>query len=216
MSVAERIVDVLLESDDVDPKAFTARHSDQIYNTWEQVGGDVDWWEFGGTFHNEGLGQLVHVPGIEAGGLKEWSSWDIKLTPADEAAISVQFPKQIDPDYPEDGDENEQAREDAYEKLREERAEKKNADRRMPVYRWLDDNIEDYASHFEEVERQTQEPITSLGLGAQWDILGQIIGYHEFDDQPDRYTYAEIDAYLQPREDFKGRSRQQHHLPDIQ
>jgi hypothetical protein len=213
MSTAERIVIALLETDEFDPKSFTARHSDAIYNTWEQVDGDVDWWEHGGTFHNPGLSTMLH---IDSSGLKDWSSWDIKLKPEDEAAILAQFPEQIDPEYPEGGDENERAREDAIEAKKQERADEKNAARKVHVYRWLDDHIDDYADHIPEVLQQMDmsiEQFNAMPLGAQWAALGSIVGYHEFDDYPDTYTQAELDAYLQPRDDFRGRSRQQHHLP---
>jgi len=222
MSVAEQIVDVLLEAgdDDVDPKAFTARHADAIYNTWEQVDGDVDWWEYGGTFHNPGLGQLVHIPGIESAGLKDWASWDITLTPEDEAALLAQFPVDKLPEDPDSEDYNEHDREQAADKLRDERAEQKNANRKMPVYRWSDDYIQDYADQLpgvlEQMNNMPIEEFNELPLGAQWSAIGQVVGYHEFDDTPDNYTWAELDAYLQPREDFRGRSRQQHHPPDIQ
>lgn len=214
MSVAEQIVDVLLESDEVDPKAFTARHSDAIYNTWEQVDGDVDWWEFGGTFHNPGLGQLVHIPGLEGAELKDWAGWDIELTPEQLAPIQAQFPVDIDPEWPEGGDQNEHDRERAIDALKDKLAEQKNVERKMPVYRWLDDSITDYSDHFPAIEEQTQMSMDDLSLGAQWAALGQMIGWHEFDDAPDYYTWDELDKYLQPREDFRGRSRQQHHLPE--
>jgi hypothetical protein len=217
MRNAERIVNVLLESDDVDPKSFTSRHSDTIYNTWEQVDGDVDWWEYGGTFHNLGQGQLVHIPGIEGAGLKDWSSWDITLTPEDEAALLAQFPVEIDPEFPEHGDDNERAREDAEEKLKDERAEQENANRQMPVYRWTDDYIEDYLERLDKTltfAGMSYEEFDNLPLGGKWAALGQMLGYHEFDDSPDRYTWEELDKYLQPREDFRGKSRQQHHLPE--
>jgi hypothetical protein len=217
VSTAERIVEVLLESDEVDPKAFVGSRADQMFNIWEQVDGDTDWWEYGGTFHNEGLGMLVHIPGIEGAELKDWSSWDIKLTPEDEAALLVQFPVDIDQEDPEDGDWNEGDRERAAEKLRDERAEQKNANRKMPVYRWGDDYIEDYLGRLDQnltFAGMSYEEFDNLALGAKWAALGQMLGYHEFDDSPDKYTWAELDAYLQPREDFRGRSRQQHHLPE--
>lgn len=217
MSTAERIVTVLLESDEIDPKAFVASRGDEMFNVWEQVDGDMDWWEYGGTFHNEGLGEMAHIPGTEASELKDWASWDIKLTPEDEAAILAQFPVLIDPEYPEGGDDNEQAREDAAEKLREERAEQKNANRKMPVYRWTDDFIEDYIDRLDrnlQYAGMSREEFDELPIGAKWAALGQMLGYYEFDDSPDSYTYAEIDAYLQPREDFKGRSQQHNQLPD--
>jgi hypothetical protein len=217
MSIAERVVTALLEADEVDPKSFTDRHSDTIYNTWEQVDGDTDWWEYGGTFHNPGLGMLAHVDGLESAGAKDWSSWDIKLGPEDEAAILAQFPVNVDPEWPEGGDENERAREDATENRKQEIADQKNTARKVHVWRWTDDNIGDYADHVADVLNQTgmtEEQFSELPLGAQWAQIGQIIGYHEFDDYPDKYTEAEIKAYLTPLEDFRGRSRRQHSLPD--
>ena len=188
MSIAERIVEALLETDEVDPKAFVSSRGQEMFNKWEQVDGDVNWWEYGGTFHNEELGQLVHVPGIESAGLKDWASWDIKLTPNDEAALLAQFPVDVVPDDPEGTDYNEHDREQAAEKLRDERAEQKNAARQMPVYRWSDDYIEDHADDVAEVLNRTgmsQEEFDALPLGAKWATIGQIMGFHEFDDSPD-------------------------------
>ncbi len=116
----------------------------------------------------------------------------------------------------EGGDENERAREDAIEAKKQERADEKNAARKVHVYRWLDDHIEDYADHIPEILRQMDmsiEQFNALPIGAQWSALGSVIGYNEFDDYPDTYTQAELDAYLQPRDDFRGKSRQRHQLP---
>jgi hypothetical protein len=214
LSTAQRIVETLLEADEVDPKRFTARHSDAIYNTWEQVDGDVDWWNEGGTFHNPGLNMLIHV---DSSGLKDWAAWDIKLKPQDEAEILAQFPVKIDPEWPEGGDENEQARDDATENRRQEIADEKNAARKVHVYRWLDDHIQDYLGRLDQTltfAGMSYEEFDNLSLGAKWAVLGQMLGYAEFDSYPDTYTEAELDAYLQPRDDFRGRSRQHNHLPD--
>jgi hypothetical protein len=208
MSTAQRIVEALLEADEVDPKRFTARHSDTIYNTWEQVDGDVDWWNHGGTFYNPGLHTLIHV---DSSGLKDWAAWDIKLKPEDEAEILAQFPVNIDPEWPEGGDDNERAREQAIDDRRQEIADEKNAARKVHVYRWLDDHIEDYSSHIPEVLQQTGmsiEQFNAMPIGAQWAALGMVIGFAEFDSYPDTYTEAELNDYLQPRDDFRGRSRQ--------
>lgn len=215
MKTAERIVEALLESDEVDPKHFALSRSDQMFDRWEQVDGDMDWWEHGGTFHNDELGQLIHIPGLDG---EDYSSWDIELTPEDEAEILAQFPVQIDPEWPEGGDENEQNREDAIEKLKDERAEQKNAARTQSCERWTDDYIEDYADSLPDVLHQMNdmdlEEFKEMPLGAQWSAIGQILGYSQFDDMPEPYTWAELDKYLTPRTDFRGKSRQQHHLPE--
>jgi hypothetical protein len=214
MSLPERIVEALLETDEVDPKAFVGARGDQMYDVWVQIDGDVDWWEFGGTFHNEQQGLLAHVVGLDSANLKDWASWDIKLTPADLEAINAQFPVDIDPEWPEGGDQNERAREDAVEKLKDERAEQKNANRKMPVYRWTDDAITDFSDRFEQIADHYEVPFEELTLGQKWAAIGQILGYDEMDSYPEKYTWEELNKYLQPRQDFRGMSRQQHSLPD--
>lgn len=157
---------------------------------------------------------LVH---IDSSGLKDWSAWDITLRPQDEAAILAQFPVNIDPEWPEGGDENERAREQATDDRKQEIADEKNAARKVRVHRWLDDHIEDYLGRLDQTltfAGMSYDEFDSLSVGAKWAVLGQMLGYHEFDDAPDAYTEAELDAFLQPRDDFKGRSRQQHHHPE--
>jgi hypothetical protein len=145
---------------------------------------------------------MLHVPGLENCELKDWSGWDIDLTPDQMDQINAKFPVNIDPEWPEGGDQNENERERAISDLKDEIAEQKNVARKMKVYRWPDDGIDDFEQHFETVENQTGQPLSEIPLGVQWAELGQILGFEE------------LDKYLQPRDDFRGRSRRRHQLPD--
>jgi hypothetical protein len=211
VSIASSIVKRLLETDEVDPKEFISQNSDEMWDVWEQVDGDMDWWTYGGTFHNAAQEMMVHVPGLESAGIKDIDPWDIELSEEELAQINAQFPVRVDPEFPEDGDENEDAREEAIDALKTKKAEEATAARKMPVYRWLDDHIEDYADKFPGLAEQmgvTLEEIENMPLGAKWSMLMQAYGPDEFDSDPDRYTYEEIKKYLTPMRSWRDQERE--------
>jgi hypothetical protein len=198
MSVAEQIVDVLLEADEIDPKNFFDRHAGALFNLWEQTGGDRDWWTYGGTFHNPGLGEMLHVSGMEQEGLKEIEHWDIELTPEEQAQLEVDYPVKIDPDFPEDGDENERDRDLAKETIQMHHADQLNENRKIHVYRWTDDFIEDWADKFDDISRSIGTQVSELPLPAQWEAIGDYFGWEELDYSPTMMTKAELEKLLEP------------------
>lgn len=210
MSTAERIVDVLLESDEPDFKAFLDRNTNEIYNVWEQTGGDVDWWTYGGTFHNPGLGEMVHVVGLEGEGIKDTSHYDFELTDEEMAKINAEYPVKIDPEFPDDGDENERDREMAVEDVQTAKYNEWEANLKVAVYRWTDDFIEDWADKFDEMSNSFGTPISELSLPEQWQAIGEHFGWEELDFSPVKMTKPQIEALLTP---FKDKSQPQDQPP---
>jgi hypothetical protein len=212
VNIPERIVETLLEADDnIDFRSFLDRNTQAMYDVWEQVDGDVDWWTYGGTFHNPGRGEMVHVAGLEGEGLKEIEHWDIELTDEEMAQINADYPVKIDPDFPEDGDENERDREMAVDSLKSHRADELNANRKVHVYQWTDDFIEDWADKFDDISNSVGERIEELELPGQWCAIGQYFGWDELDHSPTLMTRAEIEKLLTP---FKDTSPQSSPPPD--
>jgi hypothetical protein len=198
MSIAERIVDVLLESDEIDPKGFFDRHAGALFNLWEQTGGDRDWWTYSGTFHNPGLGEMMHVAGLEHEGIKELTHWDFELTDDERAQINVDYPVKIDPDFPEDGDENERDRESAVEDIQTQKYDQWVENLKVHVYRWTDDFIDDWTDDFEAIGQSMGVNMTELSLPEQWQAIGEYKGWEELDYSPVMMTKAELEKLITP------------------
>lgn len=201
MSTAEHVVEALLENDEFDAKKFAISRSDQIYNAWEQVGGDVDWWTYGGTFHNPGTGEMMHISGLEGEGIKDLTHWDFELTDAERAQIEVDYPVKIDPEFPDDGDENERDRDMAVEDYQERHYENWKKNLKVTVYRWGDDHIEDWSDKFDDVSQGMGERVEEMPLAGQWEAIGQYFGWEELDCSPVMMTKDQIEAIIKPATD---------------
>lgn len=189
------LVHVLLE-DDSEADDFLDRHVDMIADKYQQIGGDRDWWTYGGTFYNPAQSTILHIPGLEGEGLEDKSSWDMELTPEDLEAINQQFPPDIDPDDPT-YDLNADDREEAQEARKQAKADAFNRDRKIRVYRFLDDNIEDWGDQLDDLRAQMPEgEFDALPNFAKWIEIGNHWGFDELDPYPDRYTKEELEKYL--------------------
>jgi hypothetical protein len=201
MSIPERIVKALLEAEEFDPKGFTTRHTQTIYNVWEQVGGDVDWWTYGGTFHNPGTGEMMHIAGLESEGIKDLSHWDFELTDSERAQIETDYPVKIDPEFPDDGDENERDRGMAVEDYQEKHYENWKNNLKVSVYRWGDDHVEDWADKFDDISNSMGARVDELSLPEQWQAIGEYFGWEELDFSPVMMTKEQIEAIIKPPTD---------------
>lgn len=196
MSIAKNIVARLLE-DEAEADDFLERYT----AGFTQVGGDFgDPWAYGGVWYNYATQQIVHCPGLEGEGIEDKSSWDMKLTPEEEAGLLQRFP--VVRETPEDDDDNEWERDQARDELLQQKAEAANAAVSLPVYRFDDDEyIGDWEEYFPEIIAQFgakgQEMWDSWPRYQQWIAIAEYKGYHEMDSYPDRYTKAELSKYLE-------------------
>lgn len=204
MNLALRIVAHLLEDDrdrvDAEVDDFIARYEPG----WTQVGGDFGSpWEYGGTWYHWTRKDILHCPGLEGQGLEDKASWDMTLTPEEEAALLAQFPVLDDGDGV---DENERDRDDAREEQLQAKADAFNAARKLPVYSFSEDPIawleKDWADAIPELIGQWGEEGPAIWermpLHQKWIALAECKGWYEFDHYPDHCTKAELRKRLGP------------------
>jgi hypothetical protein len=196
MSDPEKIVSALLEDEFEDPKEFMDRNSEEMLNKWEQIAGDSDAWTHGGSWFNPFKQEIVHVNGLEGEGLKEVDSYDLELDPQEEAKLNADFPPFIDPDFPEDGDQNERDREIEKESILAAKADKINTEIKIPVYRFLDEELDDWPQQ-DLIAAQFEEGFwDKLSTADKWIEVGKWHGFQELDAHPDSFTKAELSKYL--------------------
>lgn len=203
MSTASHIVDVLLEAGDgIDFKAFLDRHNEPLHNHYEQIGGDFgDPWESGGHWFNPFKSELVVIRGLEGEGMRDYEIDDFEISNDELAQLQTHFPVKIDPEFPDDGDENERSRDDAREDMLQAKADKANLEYKMPVYRFLDEEFRpgEWQFDIDQVKQswgEQQYLWDTLPREQQWLAIGDLKGWEEFDPAPEQFTKAELKAYL--------------------
>lgn len=207
MSEPEQIVYKLLEDqppEDQEPeldaasaKAWLQTHGEDMLNKFEQIGGDYgDPWLYGGSWHNHYTGDIVHINGLEGEGVRERHYDDEKLTPEELAAIYAQFPKEADD--PQVINDNERDRDEAIDALKLSKYEAREANQKLPVYRFCDEEIgEDEWPDQISIRSQFDPGVyDEMPTAQKWLEIGQYHGFHELDHYPDSYTKAELSKYL--------------------
>lgn len=162
---------------------------------WEQISGDFGSpWDYGGTWYNAKLDELLHFPGVE--GDKDTDSRlpviDSKLTPYHYRAI-------IDKLHLDD----QMAWENTEDEIRTEIASQMDAAKKFPYYRVVVDDNEwierDYAKEIAEIKVEqelTDETWAALPPAQKEASLADRMGWHEFDLYPEKITRTELSVLL--------------------
>jgi hypothetical protein len=177
---------------------YVKQNAATVGDRWEHIDGDTYVWTYGGTYYNPAHRMLVHMDGLD-GNVKEFWANEMELTPEEQAALLAKFPVQVDPEYPEGGDENELERERAEDDLKENKAEAANAARKQRVYRSSVDEFHDRDWNLNQVLDGIEngaEVLAGMNDAQKWCLIGQTFGWEELDSYPDLYTKAELEEYL--------------------
>lgn len=202
MNEAEKVVDVLLEMEDgIDPKEYLDQNAEEMINKWEQIGGDFgDPWVHGGDWFNLFKREIIHIDGLEGEGINEIDEYDLETTVDDDAMLLREYPVKIDPEFPEDGDENERDRNLAKSTLLTDRAEKMNQKIAVTVYRFLDEDITDDDWPDQEAIKSSMDmdddAWADMPTASKWIEIGRHHGFHELDHYPEKWTKEQLSKFL--------------------